>query len=193
MSDLNPEVTEGRAAPTYIELANVTMSDQWHGANIAKSHFILVLHKAVRALEELDRIKKALFYGREIEPGSGPTIENIDFTLTPPGMKMVDGRRLIHGLIGGATEAGEKLEAILNALDNGTELDLPNILEEVGDGLWYDAAVLRVAGKTFEDVQTVNIDKLKARFPNGFTAFNANNRNLDVERQILVDGAQKSE
>jgi NTP pyrophosphatase (non-canonical NTP hydrolase) len=186
-----PNTDQPAIAPSYIELANVTMSDQWHGANISKADFVCALQDSVTALERLDKIKKALFYGRPLDTsGSGPTIETLDLDITPVGISIKDGRRLIHGLIGSATEAGEKLEAILKAIDDTTELDLPNVLEEVGDGLWYDAAVMRVAGKTFEDVQGVNIAKLQTRFPDGFSSFHANNRDLDAERQILVDGAQ---
>lgn len=188
MPELNPPV---QAAPSYIELANVTMSDQWHGANVSRAQFIYALESAVVALEALDKIKKAIFYGRDFPSGAGPTIETIDIDVTPVGMSMGDGRRLIHGIIGSATEAGEKLEALLKAVDHHTELDMVNVCEEVGDGLWYDAAILRAFGTSFEHVQNVNIDKLKARFGEKFTSFAANNRDLDAERKILEDGATK--
>ena len=38
---------------------------------------------------------------------------------------------------------------------------------------------------TLEEVLQTNIDKLSARFPDGFTQYHALNRNLDTEREIL--------
>lgn len=175
---------------SYIEAANCTMSDQWHAGNISRADFIYVLQNAISALEVLDAMKKAIFYGREYPggSGSGPTIETIDLDVAPIGLGQEESRRLIHGIIGSATEAGEKLEALLTSIDNHSALDVVNLVEEIGDGFWYDAAVLRVAGLHFEDAQNINIEKLRRRFGDKFTAYYANNRNLDAERQVLEDG-----
>jgi NTP pyrophosphatase (non-canonical NTP hydrolase) len=174
----------------YIELANVTMSDEWNGAAVSKAEFIATLESVIKGLNRLDQIKKAMFYGRELPGGqdSGPTLETLDMDLTPVGMTMRDGRRLVHGLIGAATEAGELLEAIVKAIDNKEPLDKVNLIEEIGDGLWYAAAVMRVCNTDFASVQQINIDKLKKRFPNGFSMVDANVRNLVVERAVLETG-----
>lgn len=176
----------------YIELANVTMSNQWHGGNIAKAELVEILGQAVSTLEDLDKIKKALFYGRAYAPlyfPNGEGLKDSSCHLTPQVVSAfgqdTDGIKLIHGIIGSATEAGEKLEALLNAISNNTEIDIVNLLEEIGDGFWYDAAVCRVAGTTFEAVQDTNIAKLQARFPDGFNSYHADNRKLDEERVIL--------
>lgn len=192
MTDLKETVMSEVEIPGYIELANVTMSDQWHGASITRARLIEVLQISISALNELDKIKKAMFYGREYPAGAGPTIEALDIEVTPYGMTMQNGRRLIHSIIGSATESGEKLEALLKAIDNHAELDVTNLVEEVGDGMWYDAALLRSLGLSIEYAQEVNIKKLKARFDGKFTEFMANNRDLDAERKILEDGAQKA-
>lgn len=92
--------------------------------------------------------------------------------------------RLLHGIIGIATEAGEMLEALRQGVEDGV-FDLTNVAEEVGDNQWYAAAILRALKTNFESIQRTNIAKLRARFPNKFTEFDANNRNLQAERQIL--------
>lgn len=95
---------------------------------------------------------------------------------------------VIHAIIGKATEAGELLEA-LSAAAEGEAFDAVNALEEVGDGFWYDALLLRAIGSNFGEAQSVNIAKLRRRFPNAFTEFDANNRDLFEERKILEKGA----
>ncbi len=164
----------------YIEEANVTMSDNFHITLVPQNELLAAMRKAILALETLDVMKKALFYGRGIVPDSQS--EDIQFHRLHNDPQ--NGINLLHGVLGIATEAGEMLEALFNALIGG-EFDHINLLEEVGDNQWYAAAILRALGKTFEEVQETNIAKLRARFPNKFTEFDANNRNLEVERKIL--------
>lgn len=95
---------------------------------------------------------------------------------------------LIHATDGVVTEAGELKDAVKKHLFYGREIDLVNIKEEIGDTLWYLAKLCRQYGFTFEDCMDVNIEKLKARFPNAFTNDAANNRNLPRERSVLEQG-----
>lgn len=93
--------------------------------------------------------------------------------------------RLLHGAIGLSTEAGELLDMIKKHIYYGKPLDLVNAKEEVGDSMWYAGLVIDVLKTTFDEVLTVNIDKLKARYPEKFTEFHAENRDLETERKIL--------
>jgi phosphoribosylglycinamide formyltransferase 2 len=100
-----------------------------------------------------------------------------------------DGRtissRLLHGVSGCVTEAGELEDALKKCIFYGKELDLVNLAEEVGDVMWYLAILLDELGSSFEEVTTINIRKLKGRYPNKFSSERALNRNLDKERDIL--------
>lgn len=154
----------------------------------------------------------------------------------------------LHCAIGMVTEFGE----ILQAIENPSSVDKVNVMEEVGDVLWYLAGlqryytdcdweevestgysnlaylvnaatveaievldaykkfayygkplkhesqkskmyfiyrccsdILKHTGHTMEECRQINIDKLKARFPDKFTSENANTRNLAKEREIL--------
>jgi len=178
--------------PNYIEQANVTMSGEWHGGNITKRELTSVLGACVSYLEDLDKIKKALFYGRSYTNivTYGHTLENLPVQIGLTGKTIAESTRLIHGIIGIATEAGELLEALLSSIENETELDVVNLCEEVGDTLWYQAAILRVAGTTFEKVGETNIAKLRERFGDKFSEFDANNRDLEAERAILEAGLE---
>ena len=170
----------------YIEEANVTMSDGFHFEKVSQELFVDILDSAIEALNDLDQIKKALFYGRdmskeltEIEQG----VRNNYIQIHPLHPNPQAGMRLLHGIIGIATEAGEMLEALRQGVEGG-RFDLTNVAEEVGDNQWYAAAILRALETNFDSVQRTNIAKLRARFPNKFTEFDANNRNLDAERAI---------
>ena len=79
----------------------------------------------------------------------------------------------LHGIIGAATEAGELLGAAKKALFYGRPIDLENVREEIGDILWYLAAIIRAEGWTFEELMEENIAKLKIRYPKQFTTKNA--------------------
>lgn len=93
--------------------------------------------------------------------------------------------RLLHAGMGMATEAGEFIDALKKHLFYGKPLDRVNLAEEVGDLLWYCALALDELGVDFDSVLETNIKKLSARYPEKFTEHHAENRNLEVERNIL--------
>ncbi len=95
---------------------------------------------------------------------------------------------LLHGAIGLATEAGELLDAIKRALYYGGTLDKPNLVEELGDLEWYMAVIRDALGVDQEEVQRINIAKLRARYPEKFTTKEAYNRDLGREREIVERG-----
>lgn len=93
--------------------------------------------------------------------------------------------RMLHGAMGLCTEAGELLDSLKKHLFYGRELDTVNVAEEIGDAQYYMAILCDVLGISFEEIQAVNIKKLRARYPEGFSSERAYNRDLDTERQIL--------
>lgn len=182
----------------YVAEAMVTMSPSWHGDKVNFALFKVALAEAVEALNNLDAIKKTLFYGRDL-PASLATPTDVRLNDTDPAncatlpvwfKNPKFGEYVTHAIIGAATEAGELLEALRAVVVNGEEFDEVNMREEVGDVFWYFAALADTCGFTFEEAQRVNIAKLRARYPNKFTAFDANNRNLTEERRIL-EGDEK--
>jgi len=99
---------------------------------------------------------------------------------------------LLHGAIGIATEAGELLDAIKRSVYYGEALDRTNLIEELGDLEWYMAVLRDALDVSQEQVQRINIDKLRARYPEKFTDTHALNRDLDREREIL-EGKEEQE
>ena len=96
--------------------------------------------------------------------------------------KMIDA---YHGAIGICTESGELLDAYKKYLWYGKKLDLPNILEEVGDLLFYVNAVLKAHNFTFEQAMDINIKKLRKRYGESFSEEKSLKRDLKEERKIL--------
>lgn len=80
-----------------------------------------------------------------------------------------DQFRLIHAHLGISSEAGEIGDALKKHLMYGQDLDLENLKEEAGDLLWYISLLLDTIGSTFGEVMQQNVDKLKMRYPEGFT------------------------
>lgn len=66
-------------------------------------------------------------------------------------------------------EAGEATELIKKHLGHGHSLDLPKLTGELGDVLWYIAAIATMCGISLDEIAVMNREKLKARYPDGFT------------------------
>lgn len=94
---------------------------------------------------------------------------------------------LLHGTAGVCTEAGELMDIYKKHKFYGKPVDWVNVKEEVGDVMWYLALVCRSAGITLEDAARVNIEKLRVRYPEKFTADAALKRDLGAERKILEE------
>lgn len=81
------------------------------------------------------------------------------------------GNKIIYPALGLANEAGEVLGKIKKVLrDKNGDFDIEsrmNIADEVGDVLWYIAALCNDLGITMETIAQKNLDKLKDRQERG--------------------------
>lgn len=80
----------------------------------------------------------------------------------------------LHGMVG---EIGE-LHSIYQKSYQGHEINAEHAKKELGDLLWFIAEYCTVCGWELEDVMQMNIDKLKARYPEGFSAENSLHRKV---------------
>lgn len=143
----------------------------------------IVAERLNRECGTLDKVKRNLIYGAECEATAGKLPEGLgDLTVTSFQMEM------LHAAIGKMTEAEEFFDMVIKHVLDGDDFDKANAIEEVGDGMWYDAIVLRLLGMTSEDAASINILKLFKRFPDQFDSELAMIRNLDAERKVLDDG-----
>lgn len=83
---------------------------------------------------------------------------------------------LVNGVMGLNGEAGECIDIVKKHLFQGHELDKEKLAKELGDVAWYLAVTAHAIGYTLEEVMQMNIDKLKARYPEGFDPERSLNR-----------------
>ena len=94
-------------------------------------------------------------------------------TLNP---KLSEKEILINGVMGLCGEAGEAIDIVKKHLAQGHELDREHLIGELGDIAWYLAETATVLGVDLEEVLQRNIDKLRARYPEGFDTEKSKNR-----------------
>lgn len=83
---------------------------------------------------------------------------------------MCKADHVFNGVLGLSGEVGECADLIKKKYyQDGRNIYL-KLLEELGDVLWYTAELAAGMGWTLEEVAQTNIDKLKARYPEGFSA-----------------------
>ena len=77
---------------------------------------------------------------------------------------------LINSVMGLCGEAGEAIDIVKKWLAQGHELDKAKLAKELGDIAWYLAEAATALDMPLGDILQGNIDKLKARYPEGFEA-----------------------
>jgi len=105
-------------------------------------------------------------------------------------MNTVRSIRLIHSILGLASEVGEIADQLKRSIFYGKDLDVVNLAEELGDVFWYEALMTNELATThpeisFDSIEEINIAKLKKRYGDKFSEQRAVKRDLVVERRIL--------
>lgn len=80
-----------------------------------------------------------------------------------------------HAVMGMCGEIGE-LQSLYQKIYQGHDFDPDHAKKELGDLMWFIAEYCTAMGWKLEDVMWMNIDKLKARYPEGFEAERSLNR-----------------
>ncbi len=85
--------------------------------------------------------------------------------------------QVLNGALGLAGEAGEIADRIKKEYFQGHDYaGRSKTIEELGDALWYIAALATANGIALGDVAEFNIAKLRGRYPNGFNPSDSINR-----------------
>lgn len=87
-----------------------------------------------------------------------------------------DEKGLAVYALGLAGETGEVVELIKKHVGHGHDLDEAKLSKELGDVLWYLSAVATYLEISLDDVAELNIQKLKKRYPEGFSSEASKNR-----------------
>lgn len=84
--------------------------------------------------------------------------------------------RLLEGLIGLNSEAGEALDIYKKHIFQKHDLDKEKIALELGDALRYLTEAAVALGCSLDDIMEMNIEKLRKRYPYGFDPEKSRNR-----------------
>lgn len=90
-------------------------------------------------------------------------------SINEPDFEITNDQVMISwNAIGLSGEAGEVAELAKKQIYHQHGIDTEKWKKELGDVLWYVAALCANLGLTMEEVMEHNINKLEARFPNGY-------------------------
>jgi NTP pyrophosphatase (non-canonical NTP hydrolase) len=85
-------------------------------------------------------------------------------------------RRQIVAALGLAGEAGEFANMVKKMIAHGHPITADELAEELGDVMWYLAEAATACGLALNDIAQMNVDKLRARYPDGFSEERSINR-----------------
>ena len=88
----------------------------------------------------------------------------------------VDVGGVFNACLGLSGEVGEALDMLKKAFFHEAELDMVHLEKELGDICWYLAMMCDSFGFNLDEIMSMNIEKLKARYPEGFDTERANHR-----------------
>lgn len=88
----------------------------------------------------------------------------------------VDIGGIFNACLGLSGEVGEFNDMIKKWVFHEKNLDMEHAKKEAGDILWYVVMLCESFGWNMEEIMQMNVDKLKARYPEGFDVERANNR-----------------
>lgn len=92
-------------------------------------------------------------------------------------------KNLMNGVLGLCGESGEVADLVKKATFQGHSLDEVKLIEELGDTLFYLSLTAYTLGYSLSEVATINIEKLKKRYPNGFDPNRSKNRKCEGEQE----------
>ena len=121
--------------------------------------------KKKELIETINQLEEKGMTGNEYQKLAARTINN---SLTQDGK----AKHALHGMVG---EIGE-IHSIYQKYYQGHEVSEEHAKKELGDLLWFIAEYCSANDWELEDVMQLNIDKLKARYPEGFETDKSLNR-----------------
>lgn len=94
-----------------------------------------------------------------------------------PGFEIPDEQIMVlWNAIGLAGESGEVCEIVKKGIFHQHGLEREKLHKELGDVMWYVAALCTKLGFDLGDVMAANIEKLKQRYPNGYSSEDSKRR-----------------
>ena len=93
--------------------------------------------------------------------------------------KLLEQKDMLTNMsMGLAGESGELIDHLKKACFHGHQIDHAYVSKELGDILWYIAGLATALDIDLDESAQENIDKLKARYPEGFSEAASQNRTV---------------
>ena len=83
---------------------------------------------------------------------------------------------VLNGCLGLSGEVGEFNDMVKKSIFHEKPLDVDHAKKEIGDVMRYIAMSCHSFGWNLDEIMQMNIDKLKARYPDGFSVENSLHR-----------------
>lgn len=83
---------------------------------------------------------------------------------------------ILNGCLGLSGEVGEFNDMVKKWIFHEKPMDADHAKKELGDVLWYVAMICESFGWDMDEIMSMNIDKLKARYPEGFDVYLSSHR-----------------
>ena len=96
-----------------------------------------------------------------------------------------NGSRIMYTALGLAGESGEYADLIKKYLFHGHDSDIRTVKSELGDIGWYLAVACAAWNLTLEEVLEGNIEKLRKRYPEGFSEERSRNRPEEFSGKVI--------
>lgn len=84
--------------------------------------------------------------------------------------------KLMMATLGLAGESGEVADTMKKHWYHAHELDAGEVIKELGDVLWYLTLLSNTLGFSLQEVMQHNTEKLRCRYPDGFSSERSINR-----------------
>ena len=94
-----------------------------------------------------------------------------------------DEKEILTWGLGVAGEAGDVVSCIKKTFSHNNDQKL-GIRENIGDTMWYIAMICNFFNWDMDKVLEENIEKLKKRYPNGFTFEDAKRDRIDWNEKV---------
>ncbi len=83
---------------------------------------------------------------------------------------------LLNGVLGLTGEAGEVSDLVKKGIFHEKGIDQEHFKKEFGDVMWYVDMICQSCGFDLDEIMELNVEKLKARYPEGFDTYLANHK-----------------
>lgn len=83
---------------------------------------------------------------------------------------------VINAALGLSGEVGELNDMLKKWVFHEKQLDVEHLKREISDACWYLALMCDLFEFNLDEIMQINIDKLKARYPEGFDTYRVNHR-----------------